>query len=61
MTDKPKTALRRVRTTDDLWEKFGEAVEKSDPESDRSKILRAFMRWFSGEEGARLPERPAGQ
>jgi hypothetical protein len=56
---KPPTALRRFRTTDDLWERFSAAVEKSpDPEADMSKVLRGFVRWYVGEPGAKLPERP---
>lgn len=54
-----KTALRRFRTTDDLWERFGEAVTQADPEADRSKVLRNFIRWYIGEPGAQLPKRPA--
>lgn len=50
---------RKFRADKDLWDGFGEAVECGpDPEADRSKVLRQFMRWYSGEPGARLPERP---
>jgi hypothetical protein len=39
-------------------ERFGHAVELSpDPEADVSKVLRAFVRWYVGEPGAKLPER----
>lgn len=54
------TALRRFRTTNDLWQRFEEAVQQADPEADRSKVLRNFIRWYIGEPGAKLPERPAG-
>lgn len=53
------TALRRFRTTDELWDRFNEAVQKADPEADRSKVLRNFIRWYINEPGAKLPERPA--
>lgn len=60
MAGKEPTALRRFRTTDDLWERFGDAVERGpDPEADMSKVLRAFVRWYVGEPGAKLPDRPA--
>ena len=60
MPGKGKTALRRFRTSDDLWERFGQAVENNpDPEADMSKVLRAFVRWFVHETGAKLPDRPA--
>ena len=59
MAEKSPGGLRRFRTTDELWERFGEAVNKSpDPEADMSKVLRAFVRWYVGESGAKLPERP---
>lgn len=59
MAAKEKTEVRRFRTTDDLWESFGVAVERGpDPEADMSKVLRAFVRWYVGEPGAKLPERP---
>ena len=59
MAAKEKTEVRRFRTTDDLWESFGDAVERGpDPEADMSKVLRAFVRWYVGEPGAKLPERP---
>lgn len=54
------TGLRRFRTTDELWTRFAGAVADSpDPEADMSKVLRAFVRWYVGEPGAKLPERPA--
>lgn len=59
MAAKEPTALRRFRTTDDLWERFGQAVEQGpDPEADMSKVLRAFVRWYISEPNAKLPERP---
>jgi hypothetical protein len=59
MADKAPTGLRRFRSSDELWEEFGNAVEQGpDPEADRSKVLRAFMRWYIGQSGAKLPERP---
>jgi hypothetical protein len=61
MAGKEPTALRRFRTTDDLWERFGNAVERSpDPEADMSKVLRAIVRWYVAEPGAKLPDRPEG-
>jgi hypothetical protein len=60
MAGKEKTDVRRFRTTDDLWKRFGDAVEGSgDPEADMSKVLRQFVRWYVHETGARQPERPA--
>lgn len=59
MADKSPTGLRRFRTTDELWERFANAVDRSgDPEADMSKVLRQFVRWYIGEPGAKMPERP---
>jgi len=56
----PESALRKFRTTDELWGKFNDAVRRSpDPEADMSKVLRQFVRWYAGEPGAQLPERPS--
>ncbi|HEY9408895.1 MAG TPA: hypothetical protein VIP77_04880 [Jiangellaceae bacterium] len=58
-TPKPASDVRRFRTTDELWERFGNAVEHSpDAEADMSKVLRAFVRWYVGEPGAEIPRRP---
>lgn len=54
-----ETVLRKFRITPELWEKFGDAVDRSpDAEADMSKVLRQFIRWYAGEPGAKLPERP---
>jgi hypothetical protein len=59
MSPKEPSNLRRFRTTDDLWERFSDAVERGpDPEADMSKVLRSFVRWYVGEPSAKLPERP---
>lgn len=60
--DKGPSALRRFRASDELWEKFGEAVGRSpDPEADMSKVLRQFVRWYVSEPSAKLPHRPTPQ
>ena len=59
MAGKEKTDVRRFRTTDDLWKRFGDAVEASDDaEADMSKVLRQFVRWYVHEAGAKHPDRP---
>ena len=59
MPPKERTEVRRFRTTDDLWERFADAVERGpDPEADMSKVLRSFVRWYVGESGAEIPKRP---
>jgi hypothetical protein len=52
---------RRFIAPDDLWKRFEEAVQRADPEADRSKVLRTFVRWYVGEPGAKMPERPEPQ
>lgn len=59
-TPKAATDLRRFRTTDELWDRFQTAVDRSpDPEADMSKVLRGFVRWYVGEPAARNPDRPS--
>jgi hypothetical protein len=54
------TPYRKFRADDELWQSFGAAVEHSpDPEADMSKVLRQLVRWYAGEPGAKLPDRPA--
>ncbi|WP_399129634.1 GIY-YIG nuclease family protein [Actinacidiphila sp. ITFR-21] len=53
------SGARGFAATDDLWQRFGDAVEGSaDAEADMSKVLRAFVRWYVHEAGAKLPDRP---
>jgi hypothetical protein len=50
------TARQTIRAEEPLWVRFDEAATAAD--SDRSEVLREFMRWYSGEPGAKLPQRP---
>lgn len=56
-----QTPVRRIRVDDDLWERFGGAIEQVDPELDRSKVLRQLIRWYVRDtmEPPRRPEPPA--
>lgn len=57
---KAPSNYRKFRAPDDLWKRFGDAVEASpDPEADMSKVLRQFLRWYVHENGAKQPDRPA--
>jgi hypothetical protein len=47
---------RQVRIELDLWQAFGEATKTMN--SDRSSVMRAFMRWYAHQPGATLPPRP---
>ena len=55
--DVADTPFRRVRMNDDMWTRFGEAVAAAEPELDRSKVLREFVRWYIGD-AKELPRRP---
>lgn len=57
MSPQGSTPLRRIRFDDDLWSRFAEAVRDVDPELDRSKVLRQFVRWYIGD-AAEPPRRP---
>lgn len=52
------TKARPIVMTEDLWKDFARAVAEVDPETNRSAVVRSFVRWYVGEPGAKLPERP---
>ena len=58
MANQPKTPIQRFRLDDDLWIRFDKAVHQVDASSDRSKVLRQFVAWYSREPGAKMPARP---
>lgn len=41
-----------LRLDPDLWRRFGESA------TDRSAVLRQFVRWYVREPGAKAPRRP---
>jgi hypothetical protein len=53
----PPTPFRRVRMDVEMWDAFGKAIEQAEPELDRSKVIREFVRWYIGETNS-LPRRP---
>lgn len=55
----PGTPFRRIRMDDEMWDRFDKAVKQAEPELDRSKVVREFVRWYIGETDD-LPRRPKG-
>lgn len=53
------TARQTIRVDPNLWALFGQSAEESG--SDRSAVLRDFMRWYNREAGAKLPKRPVSR
>lgn len=51
------TPFRRIRMASEMWDKFAEAVAEAEPELDRSKVVREFIRWYTGDTDD-LPRRP---
>ena len=51
------TALRRIRIDSDLWERLDEAARRADPDTNRSVLVRKFMRWYVGDIDE-MPQRP---
>lgn len=47
----------RFRAPRAFWRKFGRAVERGEPELDRSKVIRELIRWYMLETD-HLPRRP---
>lgn len=56
MPDAPKTQHRSVRVEDDDWNDFGDTTKQQD--TDRAKVLNAFIRWYLRRPGAKPPKRP---
>lgn len=52
----PRTPHRHLRVDDELWARFSAAVEVAG--TDRSTVLRDFMRWYAKQPGAKRPVRP---
>lgn len=50
------TARQTMRVDEALWEQFGAATTAAD--TDRSTVLREFIRWYVREPGAKQPPRP---
>lgn len=55
--DDNKTPTRPIRVPLDLWARFGEVAKQLG--TDRSALLRDFMRWMARDPGAKMPRRPA--
>ena len=51
------TPFRRIRMPAEMWDRFGQAVDEGEPELDRSKVIREFIRWYVGDT-RELPRRP---
>jgi hypothetical protein len=45
-----------IRVPEALWQRFAELAEQVG--TDRSTLLRAWIRWYVGEPGAVAPKRP---
>lgn len=59
MPNAPKTTAKAARVDDDLWTRAGEAVSRMD--TDRSAVIREFLRWYCRYPGAELPQRPGDE
>lgn len=53
------TPTRPIRVDLDLWGRAGEASKSEG--TDRSAIIREFLRWYLREADAELPHRPKGE
>lgn len=50
------TKERKVRVTDDAWEDFMDDAHRAG--SNASRVLNAFIAWYTRVPGADLPDRP---
>ena len=51
------TPFRRIRMDESLWARLDEAVKRTDPDDNRSALLRRFARWYVGDID-QMPQRP---
>jgi hypothetical protein len=56
---KPRTPHRHFRSADDDWKPFVANTGRAD--SDASKTINAFIRWYNRVPGADLPDRPPAE
>jgi hypothetical protein len=49
--------VRSVRMPDERWDALDSAAKKTG--SDRAKVVNDLAAWFTAEDGAELPKRPA--
>ncbi|HEY9473132.1 MAG TPA: hypothetical protein VIS06_04685 [Mycobacteriales bacterium] len=56
MPNAPKTPVQGFRLDRDLWDRFGEVTGNSG--TDRTAVIRDFIRWYVGEPGVKRPTRP---
>lgn len=54
----PRHAFRFTPT---LWAEFVAAVERDPEGRDQTAVLRDFIRWYTRERGAKLPQRPPAE
>jgi len=55
----PYVTPRAVRIPDDEWLALGDAARAGG--TNRTALLRAFLAWYVGRPGARLPARPGSK
>lgn len=56
MPPESHTPMRRIRMLSELWDDFGVAAKAAG--TDRSVLVRAFVGWYLGRPGVKLPRRP---
>lgn len=56
MPNAPRTKTKAFRLDDELWEEAGDATAAVG--LDRTAVVRAFLEWYVGRDGAQLPQRP---
>lgn len=50
------TDLQSFRLPAQLWKRFSDVAKERG--TNRSEVLRSFIRWYVGDPDAKLPERP---
>lgn len=56
MPNAPKTPTRPMRIPADEWADYGAAAEQAG--SNRTRVTRDFISWYTRQPGAKMPKRP---
>ena len=54
---RPGDPMRVIRMPDEMWDALAAAIKEAEPELERAKVVREFVRWYIGETDE-LPRRP---
>jgi len=52
------TKRQSFRLDQAIWDAFAASTARAVPPTDRTEVLKQFIRWYNRERGVKRPERP---